>query len=481
MKRFVIACALIVVAGPLLTAQANVTGRWRAVLLTPGGGTRDVTMDLKMEGTGVTGTVLGAPVREGRVEAGTVTLVVGDPSVPGQGASFSGQVSGDEIVFRVVGAAPVPLQFVARRDADVVGSVSDPALMQQLLKEFSVPGVSIAIIRDFKVALAVAYGVADAEKGTAVTTETMFQAASVSKPVAAMVSLKAVQDGRFTLDQDINTILRSWKVADSPFIRERPVTPRTLMSHTSGMGDGFGFPGYAPNAPLPTVPQILDGMSPSNLRAVRLERAPLSGFEYSGGAVLIEQLALADVVGKPFTQIAQESVLTPLAMTNSTFEQPLPKSRENQAARAHGRTGTRMGDPWHVYPEQAAAGLWTTPTDLAKFAIEVQQSVLAMSNRVLTQATAREMVTPVGVGPYAVGFELSKQGEGWYFMHGGSNWGFQSDLIAHRVKGYGAVIMTNGDNGGALIQRLRRLIQKEFKWDVLDPPTPRGYGPVPAR
>ena len=140
--------------------------------------------------------------------------------------------------------------------------------------------------------------------------------------------------------------------------------------------------------------------------------------------------------------------------------------------------GARMGDPWHIYPEQAAAGLWTTPTDLARFAIEVQLSLLGQSNRVLSQTTVREMVTPVGVGPFAVGFQIGKEGEGWYFMHGGSNWGFQGDLVAHRVHGYGAVIMTNGDGGGALISRLRRLIQQEYNWDALDAPLPRRYGPL---
>jgi CubicO group peptidase (beta-lactamase class C family) len=184
-----------------------------------------------------------------------------------------------------------------------------------------------------------------------------------------------------------------------------------------------------------------------------------------------------DAVGKPFEAIAREWVLDPIGMTNSTYEQPLPSPREKQAARAHNRTGARMGDPWHVYPEQAAAGLWTTPSDLARFAIEVQLSLLGKSNRVLSPTTVREMVTPVGVGPFAVGFQIAKEGEGWYFMHGGSNWGFQCDLIAHRVNGYGAVIMTNSDNGGALIGRLRRLIQQEYKWDVLDAPIPRRYGP----
>jgi CubicO group peptidase (beta-lactamase class C family) len=363
--------------------------------------------------------------------------------------------------------------------ADVSGSVSDPAVVQPLMKQFNVPGVSIAVIQGFRIVATYAYGVADVETGAPVTPATLFQAASISKPVAAMVSLKAVQDGRFSLDQDVNTILKSWKLPDGPLTQERRVTPRSLMSHTSGTGDGFGFPGYAPRTTLPSIPQILDGVQPpSNLRAVRLERAPLTAFKYSGGAVMIQQLALTDAVGKPFEEVARQWVLDPIGMTNSTFEQPLAAQREKQAARAHNREGARMGDPWHVYPEQAAAGLWTTPTDLARFAIEVQLSLLGKSNRVLSQTTVREMATPVGVGPFAVGFQIAKEGEGWYFMHGGSNWGFQCDLIAHRVHGYGAVIMTNGDGGGALIQRLRRLVQQEYKWDALEAPIPRRYGPV---
>jgi len=384
-----------------------------------------------------------------------------------------------KLFFVTIGLVGVAAAVVAFRQppAQPSGRVSDPAAVEALMKQFSVPGVSIAIIKDFKIAATYAYGVADAESGAKVTPDTMFQAASISKPVAAMVSLKAVQNGLFTLDQDVNTILKSWKMPDSPFTSERPVTPRSLMSHTSGTGDGFGFPGYAPGAPLPTVPQILDGLAPSNVRKVRLERPPLKGFKYSGGAVLIEQLALSDAAGKPFDEIARDWVLNPIGMTNSTYEQPLPAAREKQAARAHNRTATRMGDPWHVYPERAAAGLWTTPTDLARFAIEVQLAVLGKSTRVLSQASALEMITPVGVGPYAVGFTIQKEGEGWYFSHGGSNWGFQCGLIAHRLHGYGAAIMTNGDSGGSLIRELTKLIQQEYAWDAVDQPIPRRYGP----
>jgi CubicO group peptidase (beta-lactamase class C family) len=472
--------SVLVLSAPYAQSPSGFAGRWRAVLVTPNGGTQDVALNLETQGDAVTGTAFGLSIT-GRVEGDSITLTVPIPGRPGPDGAVTGQKTGDEILFRAVNLGPGPIQFVARRDIRFAptGSVSDEAAVERLLKQYKVPGVSIAIIKDFKIVWAKGYGVADVETAAPVTTDTLFQAASISKPVAAMVSLKAVQDRKFGLDQDVNTILKSWKLPDGSGEHGSPAaTPRMLMSHTSGTGDAFGFPGYEPDAPLPTVPQILDGAKPSNLRAVRLERAPGTGYEYSGGAVMIQQLAVSDATGKPFAQLARESVLAPLEMTSSSYEQPLPAGLAVRAARAHNRMGVRAGAPWHVYPEQAAAGLWTTPTDLARFAIEVQLAIEGRSKSVLSPSLAREMVTPVGVGPFAVGFEVSKQGEGWYFAHGGSNWGFQCDLTAHRSKGYGAVIMTNGDNGGAIIGELRRMIQREYNWDALDEPIPRRYGPT---
>ncbi len=371
-------------------------------------------------------------------------------------------------------ASAVPVAAPGPLDASVVSA---------LLKKFNVPGVSIAVTRDFKIEWARGYGVADAATGAPVTENTLFQAASISKPVAAMVSLRAVQDGRFALDQDVHTILKSWQLPPDAHTKDRPVTPRGLMSHTSGTGDAFGFPGYAPGAPLPTLPQMLDGLPPSNRRSVRLERRPLTAHEYSGGGVMIQQLALTDAVARPFEAIAREWVLVPIGMTSSTFEQPLPDAWAPRAARAHDRNGARMSDPWHVYPEQAAAGLWTTASDLAKFMIEVQSTlsadprVVRTAKGVLNRQTAIEMVTPVGVGPFAVGFAVETEGQGWYFTHGGSNWGFRADIMAHRVKGYALAIMTNGDAGGPLIEELERMIQQAYAWDIFDKPVPRGYGP----
>ena len=349
----------------------------------------------------------------------------------------------------------------------------DPFTLVEVMEKYGVPGVSVAVIHDFRIHWSRGYGIADVVTGAKVDTETLFQAASISKPVAAMAVLSAVQAGKFSLDVDINTILTSWHLPDSKFTAERPVTPRTLLSHTSGLGDGFGFPGYDPSDALPTTVQILDGNAPSNVGPVLMERAPLRGFKYSGGGVTLMQLALVDAIGRPFPEILKDNVLVPIAMSRSAYEQPLSPERDQNAARAHDREGKSMDAKWHVYPELQAAGLWTTPVDLAKFAIELQKSFRNEGNRVLSKAMANEMVNPVGVGDYGVGFSVVKKGQGWYFDHGGSNWGFKCILIAHKVKGYGAAIMTNGDNGFVVINELERRIERAYSWDSLDKPIPR--------
>lgn len=380
-------------------------------------------------------------------------------------------------------APPVDAQSDARELRDLIeGPQAEPGenglgalTLDALIAELAVPGVSIAVFRDFAIHWTRAYGLADVDAQRRVDTETLFQAASISKPVAAMGTLRAVQDGLFTLDDDINSILTSWTLDDAGFTNDRPVTPRGLTSHTSGLGDGFGFPGYEPDGPIPTAVQVLEGDPLSNVGSVFMERPPMTFFEYSGGGVTVMQQALADARGRPFEEIMRSDVLEPIGMTRSTYVQPLPDSLDVNAARAHDRDGEPMGPKWHVYPEQAAAGLWTTPTDLALFAIEVQKSVRGESNLVLDRQHAREMITPVGVGAYAVGFSVEQRGEGWYFSHGGSNWGFRANLIAHMAKGYGLAVMTNGDRGSELIAELRRRVERAYEWDSVAGPVARGY------
>ena len=368
-----------------------------------------------------------------------------------------------------------PARFIARIEGPQSPNRQgfDPLTLQQILERFHVPGVSVAVIKDFKIHWAKGYGLADVTTNRPVEITTAFQAASISKPVTAMAAVRLAQEGRLSLDQDINSLLKSWQVPESDLNRTQPVTPRSLLSHTSGSDDGFGFPGFDPSAPRPTVVQVLNGEAPSTIGPVRFVRPPFTGQKYSGGGTEIIQLALTDLTGQPFAELMRQKVLEPLGMTGSSYEQPPTGEMVERTARAHDGGGKSMGPKWHVYPEQAAAGLWTTPSDLARFAIEAQRAIQGPAGTILSQASGREMIAPTGLGPFAVGFMIEKRGEGWYFMHSGGNWGFRCDLVAHVRKGYGVVVMTNGDNGGPVIKEIEDRIAAAYGWDSLDKPIPR--------
>ena len=335
--------------------------------------------------------------------------------------------------------------------------------IEERLRQHKVPGASVAVIRDFKVEWARGYGVRDAGTREPVTERTLFQAGSISKPVAAMTILKKVEQGRLSLDEDVNARLVSWKLPGNEFTAKRKVTLAHLLSHTAGL-TVHGFPGYAAGEPLPTVPQVLDGAPPANTAPVRVDLEPGTRFRYSGGGTTVAQLLLTDAERRPFPDIARETVLAPLGMTDSGYEQPLPAARARRAATGHLADGRAVEGKFHVYPEMAAAGLWTTPTDLAKFGIEVQLSLQGRSNRVLSKASAERMVTPFVSNDVGLGFFIQKRGQQIYFGHDGADEGFRAQLLLHREKGYGAVVMVNSNNG-QIIGEIFRAIAREYGWD----------------
>lgn len=335
--------------------------------------------------------------------------------------------------------------------------------IEERLRQHKVPGASVAVIRDFKVEWARVYGVRDAGTREPVTERTLFQAGSISKPVAAMTVLKKVEQGRLSLDEDVNAKLVSWKLPGNEFTAKRKVTLAHLLSHTAGL-TVHGFPGYAAGEPLPTVPQVLDGAPPANTAPVRVDLEPGTRFRYSGGGTTVAQLLLTDAERRPFPDIARETVLAPLGMTDSGYEQPLPAGRARRAATGHLADGRAVEGKFHVYPEMAAAGLWTTPTDLAKFGIEVQLSLQGRSNRVLSKASAERMVTPFVSNDVGLGFFIQKRGQQIYFGHDGADEGFRAQLLLHREKGYGAVVMVNSNNG-QIIGEIFRAVAREYGWD----------------
>ena len=341
--------------------------------------------------------------------------------------------------------------------------------LQERMEHYSVPGVSVAVIDDYQVVWAKGYGVADMETGAPVTTRTLFQAASISKPVAAIAMLKLVEDGRVTLDENINSWLTEWQLPENEIAAQESVTLRRIVTHTAGL-TVHGFPGYAVTAPLATTIQVLDGSGPANTDPIRVDTTPGSIYRYSGGGYTVMQHLLSEVTGRDFPALLQELVLGPAGMEHSSYLQPLPPEREVHAASGHLRDGSRVEGEWHIYPEMAAAGLWTTPTDLARLAVEVQKSYRGESNRILSQEMTRQMLSPMEPGGHGLGFSLSRPGEGdARFGHGGSNNGFKCQLQAFVEGGRGAAIMTNGDMVSALAQEVLYAIAAEYEWEGVGP------------
>ena len=330
------------------------------------------------------------------------------------------------------------------------------------MAHYKVPGVSVAVINNGAIEWARGYGVAEAGTNNAVTAETLFQAASISKPVAAMGALRLVAEGKLNLDEDVNKKLTSWKVPENEFTKEQKVTLRRLLSHTAGM-TVHGFRGYATDEPVPTLVQLLNGEKPANSAAVRVDVVPGSKWRYSGGGISVAQLLMMDVTGKAFPQFMQEAVLSKLEMKHSTYQQPLPKELLTKAAAGHGDNGEVIKGKRHTYPEMAAAGLWTTPSDLARFAIEIQKSRAGKSNKVLTTEMINQMLT-VQSGDYGLGLGIRGTGKALNFGHGGSNEGFRCMMFAYAETGQGAVVMTNGDAGGPLADEILHSIAKEYGW-----------------
>lgn len=345
---------------------------------------------------------------------------------------------------------------------EIKGQPSVQMKLGDRMKFYNTAGISIAVIEKGRIEWARGYGVRERGGSEAVTPETLFQAASISKPVAAVAARRMVQQGTLDLDEDVNHKLTSWKLPANEFTNPKKVTLRGLLSHSAGL-TVHGFAGYASDTTIPALSQVLDGLKPANSKPIRVDIAPGAKYRYAGGGYVVLQQLMSDVSGKQFPLLMDTTVLKRIGMRHSTYEQPLPKERSLQAAVGHGPTGEKVKGNWHAYPEMAAAGLWTTPTDLARFAIEIQKSLGGKSNKVLSREITRQLLTPQ-VGGWGLGFGLPGKGPSARFSHGGANEGYRCQLVAYTNTGQGAVVMTNSDRGSSLADEVLRSIAREYGW-----------------
>lgn len=347
--------------------------------------------------------------------------------------------------------------------------------LKQLMDIYKLPGLSVAVIDNYKIVWAKGFGVTEIGGSKPVTTKTLFQAGSISKTVAATGAMWLVENGKLSLDENVNAKLKSWQVPENEFTKDQKVTLRRLVSHSAGL-TVHGFPGYAVNEPVPTLTQIFNGEKPANTAAIRVDFVPGTKMRYSGGGVTIEQQLMIDVTGKPFPQFMRETVLSKVGMTDSTYEQPLPAARAALTATGTEADGMSVEGRWHIYPEMAAAGLWTTPTDLAKFAIEIALSKQGKANHVLSQKMTEEMLKPQieaegGGAHVGLSFFLPDKTPG-EFGHDGADEGFEADLTMNADSGRGIAIMGNSSMFFHVAPYVEDAVRRARGWKVSTDPHP---------
>ncbi|WP_316802498.1 serine hydrolase [Pedobacter nototheniae] len=344
---------------------------------------------------------------------------------------------------------------------------SGPMNLQERMKYYKVNGLSIAVIKDYKIDFVKAYGMANVALKIPVSDQTLFQAASISKSINGVAILKLFKDRNLDLYADINDYLKSWKFPYDSLSNGKKINTANLLSHTAGL-NVHGFGGYEQGKPLPSLIEILDGKSPANSDAVRTVSPPGVRQQYSGGGVTITQLMLTDIAGEPYEKYLAEQVLKPLGMFNSTFSQPPLKVRKELFSNGYDVDGKEIPGKYHIYPEQAAAGLWTNPTELAKYIIETQLSYEGKSCKVLDQNSTRLRLNPyMNKDGAALGVFIEDYDGVKYFGHGAANEGFRGGYYGSLEGGNGLVVMVNSDNG-EIIQELINSISTVYGFKGLN-------------
>lgn len=329
---------------------------------------------------------------------------------------------------------------------------------QRLLDDHQVAGISLAVVHQHELQFLSSHGLRSANSPDRVDDETLFQAASLSKPVTAVLALKRVDQGELTLDEDVD--LRSWRI---PGGADAGVTLRHLLSHRAGL-NAQDYAGYEPGAPLPTLLDILAGRAPAHSAPVTMTARPNTREAYSGANYAVVQQLLTDASGRPFADLAHAQLFVPLGMRRSTFEQPLPTAWGNNVACGHRHDSRPLPERWFVYPEMAAAGLWTTPMDLARLLMELNASWAGKPGAFLPQSLARDMFTAPGGARWGLGWMVSGGGDELVYCHIGGNRGYRCLMCGRPATGSAAVIMTNSDNGADLAAKLLDLIRRKYGW-----------------
>ncbi|WP_438423601.1 serine hydrolase [Aquimarina macrocephali] len=316
--------------------------------------------------------------------------------------------------------------------------------IEERMEHYGIPGVSIAVIHNGEIAWSKGYGVMDKESNTPVTEQTLFQASRLSMPVTAYGALRLVEQNKVELDENINSYLKSWKLPENEITKQKKVTTKNLLNHSSRTTAHYLL-GYNKDSTVPTLLDILNGNPPAENEPIIAEEPDEIIYISDGGYAIIQQMMM-DIEGKKFPELINELVLRPLEMNNSTFHQSLTTEQLTKAATGYLPNGS---DKRNVHPAMAVNGLWANAEDLAKFIINIQQTLKGKSAKGLSKEMTALMLTPYGKRSpeskfeYALGFQRLDKKDETYLRHWGWDDGFYNEMVAHKDKGYGVIVLTN--------------------------------------
>ncbi|TAG31527.1 MAG: class A beta-lactamase-related serine hydrolase [Sphingobacteriia bacterium] len=316
--------------------------------------------------------------------------------------------------------------------------------LKERMDYYKIPGISVAVVKDYKIEWAKAYGYADVAHRIPMTTQTLIPPGSISKSFNALAFLKLAQEGKIDLNTDINTLLKSWQFPYDSLSKGKKITLSQLLSHTAGLSVYGGYDGYDPKGYVPTLLQQIIGIESLGIPAVKSLFEPGKEYEYSGGGISLSELILTDQSKQPYDVFLKNYILTPLGMKGSRFSVYPPQKNWKQKVALGYDDGilAEKSNNNKVFIGQSMGGLWTTPIEVAKYIIEIQKSIIGKSNKVLNKEYALKHLERV-IGDVTIGSYVQDREETKYFFHDASNWGHSGVYFGTLNGGNGVVIFTN--------------------------------------
>lgn len=327
--------------------------------------------------------------------------------------------------------------------------LTDSLNIEQQLIDHNLAGFSLVVFENYEIVYSNQFGVKSVISNEKIDEQTAFSTASIAKPITALLCHILEEKGFINLDDPIDNYLKRWHLPKSPYAENNNPTWKQFLNHTAGTSQ-HGFADFYEGDEIPTIKQSLLGQIPRYDKPIEFLFTPGTSWQYSGGGYVIIQMALEDKMNKSIAQLAQEHIFLPLDLKNTTMIQPSEKGFLTNVALVHDKENKVIKTGLPITPQVGPSGLWSTPSDLAKLTIEIQNALRKKNNKVISHSIANKIteVTALknAVGGWAYGPQRSFGYNNYDWIRcGGSNTGVGGEIFATMTDGNGWIYMANGE------------------------------------